>query len=188
MGQDGGSSSPAQPRQVLNEFTALAAILLGLCLIALRYSWWPPVAGNNRAADAAVGAITMTFAALTAGLGRRLSTPAGIDLPMVIAWGSAVYMADTRPLPQGQLLFGFPLVTLAVYAAYFLSPRRMVVHTVAMFGSYLVVTVVADDRLAPFYAGFAALTGVVTAAAVLHLRRSRDRLLPTPSGGPCSTP
>lgn len=177
MGRNDASATPADPRRVLDQYTALASILLGLSLMALRYSFWPPVPGNDREADAIVGAVTMAFAVLTATVGRRLPTPVGIDLPMVMAWGSAVYMADTRPLPQGQLLFGFPLVTLAVYAAYFLSPRRVAVHTFGMFAAYLVVTVIADDRLAPFYARIAALTGVITAAAVLHLRRSRDKLL-----------
>ena len=162
---------------MLDQFSALGAVLLLLALSALRYTTWPPAPGNNRAADAVVFTVTLTFAVLTTTLGRRLPTPVGVDLPMVVAWGSAVYMAGTRPLPQGQLMFGFPLVTIAVLAAYFLHWRRTVGHVVAMFVAYLVAVLAAGDRLAPFYAQAVCLTGVVTAAAIGHLRLSRDRLL-----------
>jgi diguanylate cyclase (GGDEF)-like protein len=165
------------PGRVLDQYTALGAVLLLSSLIALRYAAWPPVPGTDRATDAIVSAVTLAFAVLTITLGRRLPTPLGVDLPLVVAWGSAVVMAATRPLPQGQLLFGFPLVTLSVLAAYFLPLRRAIGHVVGMFTAYLMAVLATGDELAPFYAEAVCLTGVINAAAIGHLRRTRDRLL-----------
>ncbi len=162
---------------MLDQYSALAAVLLLSALIALRYALWPPVPGNDRTVDAIVSAVTLAFALFTITLGRRLPTTIGVDLPMVVAWGSAVVMAATRPLPQGQLLFGFPLVTIAVLAAFFLPVRRTIGHVVAMFTAYMVAVLATGDRLAPFYVEAVVLTGVITAGAIGHLRRSRDILL-----------
>ncbi len=164
------------PGNWLGRSRALASVLLFMSAVAFSYSLWPPTAGTPRQADALVGLITLVVAVVLLVLGERLPNVVGVDIPAVVAWGCVAFMAATRPTPQGQLLFGYPLVALGVVLALYLTWVRAAAHLAAMLGTFLAAVILVGERAAFFYLLIAGSTVIVTAVTIGRLRVIRDRL------------
>ncbi len=161
----------------LTRSRALAAVLLFLALVAFAYALWPPGAATPRAADAAVGVLMVAVATVLLLVGERLPMSLSLDVPVVLAWGCVAFMAATRPTPQGQVLFGYPLVLIGGVIAFFLPWRRAMAHVVAMLMAFLVAIIIVGEHAALFYLFIAGMTVVVTSGTIFRLRSDRDRLL-----------
>ena len=143
----------------------LAAIMLASAATCLTFAAFPPTPETPRLFDAGMGVVALALAVLELTLLPHVRDGWGLDLGLGVAVVLSGLGAMWMPKSQGQLLIGFGLVLMGVYAAYFRPRRRLIGLLVLMLVSYGVALVITPRLPSPLY--FLVVAGTVIGVALL---------------------
>jgi diguanylate cyclase (GGDEF)-like protein len=163
----------------IREVTALAALLLFTAFIAFAFVVRPPVSQSPRNVDLVVGLCLATAAIVVFAGGRASKGLLVINGALGIGWLAMLLMTGTRESAPSQVVWGFPMVLAAAFAAYYLSTRAYAMHLVAMGLGYALAVVIAGPDVAGLFAVVAVATMVTSSLALRQLRISRDAAIAT---------
>lgn len=152
----------------------LSLVALVGAVQAITVALVPPAPTTNRVAYAVVGAVSVLMAVLLLTLGPRLG-PGLLTVVVSIATVLVITVSLNTRTGEGQLLAGFALVLLGMYAAYFLSLTVVHGFLIAAVILYL-ATLRMNEQLEYPWHGIVVLVLVVgitlvVAGLVEHLRR-----------------
>ena len=139
--------------------------MLATAATCLTFAAVPPTPETPRQLDAAMGLAAIALAVLELTLLPRVRDGWGLDLGLGVAVVLSGLGTMWMPKAQGQLLIGFGLVLMGVYAAYFRPRRRLIGLLVLMLVSYGVALVVTPRLPSPLY--FLVVAGTVMGVALL---------------------
>jgi len=139
--------------------------MLASAATCLTFAAFPPTPETPRLFDAGMGVVALALAVLELTLLPHVRDGWGLDLGLGVAVVLSGLGAMWMPKSQGQLLIGFGLVLMGVYAAYFLPRRRLIGLLVLMLVSYGVALVITPRLPSPLY--FLVVAGTVIGVALL---------------------
>ena len=131
----------------------------------LTFAALPPTPETPRTFDLAMGIVALGLAGLVLTLLPHLRDDWGLDLGLGVAVVLCGLGALWMPKAQGQLVIGFGLVLMGVYAAYFRPRRRLVGLLVLMLTSYGTALLLAPRLPSPLF--FLVVAGTVIGVALL---------------------
>ena len=139
--------------------------MLASAATCLTFAAFPPTPETPRLFDAGMGVVALALAVLELTLLPHVRDGWGLDLGLGVAVVLSGLGAMWMPKSQGQLLIGFGLVLMGVYAAYFRPRRRLVGLLVLMLTSYGAALVITPRLPSPLY--FLVVAGTVIGVALL---------------------
>jgi diguanylate cyclase (GGDEF)-like protein len=154
-------------------FFALTVIALIIAVQAFASALWPPNEATNTALNAALGGIALVIALLSLlASGKRderfLNVPlaCAILLISVFTWGTSS--------GQGQMLCGFTMVMLGLFAAYFLPRNAAYAQLALLVLTFTLALIVNPHLITPLYGivmvVIITIVVLVVASLVTHLR------------------
>ena len=142
-----------------------AGIMLASAATCLTFAAVPPTPETPGSFDFAMGIVALGLAGLVLTLLPHLRDDWGLDLGLGVAVVLCGLGALWMPKAQGQLVIGFGLVLMGVYAAYFRPRRRLVGLLVLMLTSYGTALLLAPRLPSPLF--FLVVAGTVIVVALL---------------------
>jgi diguanylate cyclase (GGDEF)-like protein len=156
------------------EVTALAVWLLFSASICLVFAIWPPTEQSPQDLDVITG-LTLAAVALVVVVGsRRRFGPALINVSLAVGWLGIVIMTASRTAAPSQVVWAFPLVLAAAFAAYYLSIRAYAFHLLAMALGYGTAMLFFGPQISGIFGAIAIATMVTSSLALRYVRTSRD--------------
>ena len=167
-----------QPRQLLQRilptrYSALAAIQAFLLIGAVVYVAWPPPGESRTTFSIALIPALIVLMCCTELLGRRLPWW-GLETFLVLTWLLVAALTTTRSNGEGQIFLAFAIMTLTVYALYYLPRPHAIAQVVCMVGAYVVALYIKFGNVGPSLLMLAFL-GMLVGTALLGATRANDR-------------
>ena len=167
-----------QPRQyrrrlIPTRYSALAAIQAFMLVGAIAHVVWPPANEEFTALSLGLIPVLAVLMGFTETVARR--TPWwGLEASLGLTWLLTAGLASTWAYGAGQVFIAFAMMSLTVYALYYLPRRHAVIHVVCMTAVYMVALYVKFGN--PGAALFMlALIAMLSGTALLGASRANDR-------------
>jgi diguanylate cyclase (GGDEF)-like protein len=139
--------------------------MLACAATCLTFAAFPPNPETPRSFDLLMGLVAVTLAVLEVTLLPHVPDGWGLDVGLGVAVALSAVGAFWMPRAQGQLLIGFGLVLMGVYAAYFRPRRRLVGLLIFMLAAYGAALLLTPRLPSPLF--FLVVAGTVVGVALL---------------------
>ena len=157
-------------------YLILATILWLIALFAVLFGVFAPFSTTLQRLDIALGVVLVLVGAALLWFGPR--TTSGWPLDVALGFGYVVAAAGLEAVPdgEGQLLIGFGLVVLGVFAGVFRPTIRVVWHLALMLGLYGGMLALDPHLPSPLFFAVVAAT-VLLVTLMVHVLAGRLRAM-----------